>query len=187
MDQSEKLSGETEDRLESKHTYTGHTLGVVSVAVEATGTYAASSALDSFIRVWNLKDSTTKAIIETQPSETWQITYAPHGDHLQIAAACADHAFDPKKFVMQRCILSQATAELHGQQRAKDVGCEAHRWQHQHGEDLVGRLRRDGSRSGSPGSPCGEHRCKFNFKAYRSVFLSAFRLHFESKAYDWMN
>lgn len=87
VDESVKLWGETEDRLESKHTYTGHTLGVVSVAVEATGTYAASSALDSFIRVWSLKDSSTKAIIETQPSETWQITFAPPGDQLQIAAA----------------------------------------------------------------------------------------------------
>ena len=100
-----KLWGETEDRLESKHTYTGHTLGVVSVAVEATGTYAASSALDSFIRVWNLKDSTTKAIIETQPSETWQITFAPPGDQLQIAAAGAVHAPNRDEFVMQRCIL----------------------------------------------------------------------------------
>jgi WD repeat-containing protein 61 len=99
-----KLWGETEDRLESKHTYTGHTLGVVSVAVEATGTYAASSALDSFIRVWNLKDSTTKAIIETQPSETWQITFAPPGDQLQIAAAGAVHAPHHDDFVMQRCM-----------------------------------------------------------------------------------
>ena len=41
--------------IEATHTYTGHTLGVVSVAVDATGTYAASSALDSFIRVWNMQ------------------------------------------------------------------------------------------------------------------------------------
>lgn len=93
VDESVRLWGETSERLESKHTYTGHTLGVVSVSVEATGTYAASSALDSFIRVWNLKDSSTKAIIETQPSETWQITFAPPGDRLQIAAAGA--AADP--------------------------------------------------------------------------------------------
>lgn len=40
---------------ENSHTYTSHTLGVVSVTVDPTGTYAASSALDSFIRVWNLQ------------------------------------------------------------------------------------------------------------------------------------
>ena len=41
--------------LEIPHSYTGHTLGVISVSVDASGTYAASSALDSFIRVWNLE------------------------------------------------------------------------------------------------------------------------------------
>lgn len=41
--------------VESAHTYTGHTLGVISVAIDATGKFAASSALDSFIRVWNLE------------------------------------------------------------------------------------------------------------------------------------
>ena len=48
--------GESDDTLlDSSHTYTGHTLGVISVAVDASGTFAASSALDSFIRVWNLE------------------------------------------------------------------------------------------------------------------------------------
>lgn len=42
---------------EPTHTYTGHTLGAVSVAVDATGEHAASSSLDSFVRVWSLKDS----------------------------------------------------------------------------------------------------------------------------------
>lgn len=41
--------------VENSHTYTSHTLGVVSVTVDPTGTFAASSALDSFIRVWNLQ------------------------------------------------------------------------------------------------------------------------------------
>lgn len=42
---------------EPTHTYTGHTLGAVSVAVDAAGEYAASASLDSFVRVWSLKDS----------------------------------------------------------------------------------------------------------------------------------
>lgn len=41
--------------VDATHTYVGHTLGVVSVAIDVTGTYAASSALDSFIRIWNLQ------------------------------------------------------------------------------------------------------------------------------------
>ncbi|CAL5220193.1 g2165 [Coccomyxa viridis] len=73
--------------VENSHTYTSHTLGVVSVTVDPTGTFAASSALDSFIRVWNLQDSSTKAVIETPPSETWQIKFQPQSDSLIIAAA----------------------------------------------------------------------------------------------------
>ena len=42
---------------EPTHTYTGHTLGAVSVAVDAGGAHAASSSLDSFVRVWSLEDS----------------------------------------------------------------------------------------------------------------------------------
>lgn len=75
--------------MEALHTYTGHTLGVVSVAVDQSGTYAASSALDSVIRVWNLKDSSTQAIIETEPSETWSIAFAPGAEKVTVAAAGA--------------------------------------------------------------------------------------------------
>jgi len=71
-----KVWTEGADGLESLHTYTGHTLGVISVVVDPSGTYAASSALDSFIRVWNLHDTSTKAVIETQPSETWSVAFA---------------------------------------------------------------------------------------------------------------
>ncbi len=43
--------------LEPLHTYVGHTLGAVSVAADATGTYGASASLDSFVRVWSLADA----------------------------------------------------------------------------------------------------------------------------------
>jgi WD repeat-containing protein 61 len=55
----------------------GHTLGAISVAVDAGGTFAASSSLDSFVRIWHLEDSVTKAVIETPPGETWQIAFPP--------------------------------------------------------------------------------------------------------------
>lgn len=87
VDERVKRWEEANGRLEALHTYTGHTLGVVSVAVDQSGTYAASSALDSVIRVWNLKDSSTQAIIETEPSETWSIAFAPTSDKVIVAAA----------------------------------------------------------------------------------------------------
>jgi WD repeat-containing protein 61 len=55
----------------------GHTLGAISVAVDASGTFASSSSLDSFVRVWYLDDSVTKAVIETPPGETWQVAFPP--------------------------------------------------------------------------------------------------------------
>ena len=82
-----KLWGEVEGRLEAKHTYTGHTLGVVSVVVGGGGRHAASSALDSVIRVWSLADNSELAIIETEPSETWALAFAPGEEQVVIAAA----------------------------------------------------------------------------------------------------
>lgn len=61
--------------LESRHKFTGHSLGVVSVAT--AGTLAASSALDSIIRVWDLVTGETKAVLECVPSETWAIAFNP--------------------------------------------------------------------------------------------------------------
>lgn len=89
VDESVKLwtHGEQKDKLEAGHTYLGHTLGVVSVAVDPSGQHAASSALDSFIRVWHLLDSSTRAVIESPPSETWQIAFSPEKDLFQVAAA----------------------------------------------------------------------------------------------------
>eukprot|EP00877_Chromochloris_zofingiensis_P010753 jgi/Chrzof1/5931/Cz16g21010.t1 len=88
VDETVKLWDSAGDKLESVHTYTGHTLGVVSLAVDSTGQYAASSALDSTIRVWDVKTTDTKGIIETPPTETWAIAFGPSTDGtLRLAAA----------------------------------------------------------------------------------------------------
>mmetsp|Transcript_15115 Transcript_15115/g.20859 ORF Transcript_15115/g.20859 Transcript_15115/m.20859 type:complete len:324 (-) Transcript_15115:225-1196(-) len=58
--------------LEETHTYTGHSLGVVCVAVDSKG-LAASSALDSVIRVWDVTTNETRAVIEAPPAEVWGI------------------------------------------------------------------------------------------------------------------
>ena len=76
------MNGVKKDRTDA-----GHALGVVSIAVDNTGTYAASSSLDSFIRVWNLQEASTKAVMETPPSETWAIQFHPTADQLTVVAA----------------------------------------------------------------------------------------------------
>lgn len=55
--------------------------------VDRSGVHCASSSLDSFIRVWNLHDGSTTAVLETPPSETWGIQFHPTSDALTIVAA----------------------------------------------------------------------------------------------------
>lgn len=107
VDEKVKLWGEAEGRLEAKHTYTGHTLGVVSVVVGGGGRYAASSALDSVIRMWNLEDNSEVAIIETEPSETWALSFAPVDDQIVVAAAGAPPPSPP------RCVSYGRRAHTH--------------------------------------------------------------------------
>lgn len=61
--------------LEDPHIYSGHSLGVVALA--ADGTLAASSALDSCVRVWDIATSSTKAVLQLPPAELWGIAFAP--------------------------------------------------------------------------------------------------------------
>ena len=71
VDESVKVWEDTPEGLKYNYTYQGHSLGVVSVATSANGQYAASSALDSVIRVWSLTDHSTAAIIEV----SWILFY----------------------------------------------------------------------------------------------------------------
>ncbi len=87
VDETVKCWEDGADQLKSVHTYRGHTLGVVSVAVSSSGEVAAASALDSIIRVWNLASHETVSIIETASTETWSIAFNPLPDLLQLATA----------------------------------------------------------------------------------------------------
>mmetsp|Transcript_23081 Transcript_23081/g.55228 ORF Transcript_23081/g.55228 Transcript_23081/m.55228 type:complete len:320 (-) Transcript_23081:232-1191(-) len=81
----EKAGGDGAASLESLHTFTGHSLGVVSVATSQG--LAASSALDSLIRVWDLTSLATKAVIECPPSETWGIAFSRSPSESPLIAA----------------------------------------------------------------------------------------------------
>jgi WD40 repeat protein len=88
VDESVKVWEDTpEGQLKFVHTYQGHTLGVVSVATDASGEYAASSALDSYVRVWRLSDHTTAAMIEAATTETWSVAFSPINTELLLAVA----------------------------------------------------------------------------------------------------
>ena len=62
-----------------QHTLSGHVLGVTSVAVSAEAGIAASSALDSQIRVWNLDTGAEVCAIDPGPVEAWTIALDASG------------------------------------------------------------------------------------------------------------
>jgi len=55
----------------------GHSLGVVAVAAHPGGTIAASTSLDSFVRVWEVDSNATVTTLETPPSEAWLMQFDP--------------------------------------------------------------------------------------------------------------
>lgn len=88
VDESVKLWSSAEDKLESTHTYTGHALGVISLDVDPTGTYAVTSSLDSMVRVFGIEDRTMKHLLERPPTETWRTVFGavtPESTQLAVA------------------------------------------------------------------------------------------------------
>lgn len=65
------------DELEQEGVHTGHSLGVIAVAAHPSGTLAASTSLDSFVRVFNVDSNATIAVLETSPSEAWLMQFDP--------------------------------------------------------------------------------------------------------------
>ncbi|XP_028777395.1 WD repeat-containing protein VIP3 [Neltuma alba] len=73
------------DDLVPERTNTGHCLGVASVAAHPLGSIAASSSLDSFVRVFDVDSNATIATLEAPPSEVWQLKFDPKGSILAVA------------------------------------------------------------------------------------------------------
>ncbi|KAK8383240.1 hypothetical protein O3P69_011624 [Scylla paramamosain] len=74
--------GEGDDELALLHTLEGHSLGVISVDVNPSGTIAASSSLDSTIRLWNLHTGEQLQSIDCGPVEAWSVGFSPEGNHI---------------------------------------------------------------------------------------------------------
>ena len=66
-------------QIEKKHELRGHHLGVTSVSVSAEGNLAASSALDSHIRLWDLEKGEEVRTIDAGPVEAWTVAVSPDG------------------------------------------------------------------------------------------------------------
>ena len=63
-------------KLERKHDFASHELGITSVTVSPDGTMAASSALDSKVCVWDLNSGTEVRSIDAGPIEAWTVAFS---------------------------------------------------------------------------------------------------------------
>ena len=63
VDETVSVYSDDQGKLSRYHAYPGHTLGAISVAVDPTGEFAASSALDSYIR-WDTGQGSTSRCLQ---------------------------------------------------------------------------------------------------------------------------
>lgn len=76
----------TEDGLDLKYIFEGHSLGVMSIDINNDGTVAASQSLDSHIRLWNLESGEQVQSIEASPVNAWTVAFSPDSKSI---ASCA--------------------------------------------------------------------------------------------------
>eukprot|EP00116_Pleurobrachia_bachei_P000835 sb/3461097/ len=71
-----------DDFLEYKSELKGHQLGIVSVTINSAGTVAASSSLDSTIKLWDLDSSKQIKSIDAGPVDCWSVAFSPDGQYI---------------------------------------------------------------------------------------------------------
>jgi len=75
LDETVKVFGRGSEGPTRKHTYSNHPLGVASLT--ASGSRAAATALDSYVRVWDLTSDATTALLEFHAAEAWGVAFLP--------------------------------------------------------------------------------------------------------------
>eukprot|EP00879_Flechtneria_rotunda_P014924 GHRR01015594.1.p1 GENE.GHRR01015594.1~~GHRR01015594.1.p1 ORF type:complete len:263 (+),score=49.04 GHRR01015594.1:158-946(+) len=96
VDESVKQWQTADEKLECTHTYTGHALGVISLDVDPSGTYAVCSSLDSMIRVFGIEEKSVKHMIERQPTESWGAAFGsvtPESTQIAVAGGSKGQAY----------------------------------------------------------------------------------------------
>ncbi|KAG8185675.1 hypothetical protein JTE90_008945 [Oedothorax gibbosus] len=71
-----------DEKLDLRHSLEGHALGVVSVDINEEGTMAASSSLDSHIRIWDLHSGQQLKSIDAGPVDAWTVTFSPDSKYI---------------------------------------------------------------------------------------------------------
>ncbi|GIL74367.1 hypothetical protein Vretimale_2084 [Volvox reticuliferus] len=87
LDESVKRWEVTDQGVTEIYKQEGNMLGAISVAAHVSGQFAASSALDSLIRAWDVNERTSISVIEMAPTETWTVTFGPQTEYLDLAVS----------------------------------------------------------------------------------------------------
>ncbi|KAF6026621.1 WDR61 [Bugula neritina] len=82
VDDTAKLWRWTGDRMELRYNLEGHQLGIVSVDINYLGTMAASSSLDSHIKLWDLEAGKQIRTLDAGPVDCWTLSFSPDGKSL---------------------------------------------------------------------------------------------------------
>ncbi|OAD59981.1 WD repeat-containing protein 61 [Eufriesea mexicana] len=77
VDDTVKVWEQKDKSLQLKYKLTGHSLGVVSVAVSSDGTKCASSSLDSSLKLWDLQTGGMISSVEVGPVDIWTVVFSP--------------------------------------------------------------------------------------------------------------
>lgn len=71
-----------DNKLKLRNTFTGHSLGVVSVAVSSNGKVIASSSLDSGLCIWKSETGQLLNQIALGPVDLWTVAFSPCNQHI---------------------------------------------------------------------------------------------------------
>jgi WD repeat-containing protein 61 len=75
-------SGHGSKPLTLRYIFDGHSLGLVSVDIDSAGSVAASSSLDSHIRLWDLESGSQLQTIDCTPVDSWTVAFSPDGKQI---------------------------------------------------------------------------------------------------------
>lgn len=82
LDDTVKVWNVKDKKLELRQQLSGHSLGVVSVAVSNDGNTIASSSLDSGLCIWSAESGQLLNQTALGPVDLWTVTFSPDGKYV---------------------------------------------------------------------------------------------------------
>lgn len=113
VDNSVRLWIFRNNKLELHKTFTGHLLGVISVALNSDCSFCASSSLDSNLILWDVKKGTKLKTVMVGSSELWTIAFSPDDKYVISGSHSGKiRMFNLEKYEMERTFDTRGTFTL---------------------------------------------------------------------------